>query len=103
MGNLIYTKERKVRNIKLEGNSKIFPSYLLCLLRDNLLFKAKLMALYHRIFFVCLFRVAPVAYGSSQARGQNGAAAAGLHHSHSNAGSEQHLRPIPQLTAILDP
>ena len=42
-------------------------------------------------FFFCLFRAAPVAYGSSQARGQIGAAAASLHHSHSNEGSEPHL------------
>ena len=26
-----------------------------------------------------------------------------LHHSHSNKGSKPHLRPIPQLTAMLDP
>ena len=26
-----------------------------------------------------------------------------LHHSHSNAGSELHLRPTPQLTAMPDP
>ena len=32
--------------------------------------------------YLCLFRVTPVAYGSSQARGQIGASAAGLHHSH---------------------
>ena len=31
--------------------------------------------------FVLLFRAAPVAYGSSQARGQIGAVAVGLHHS----------------------
>ena len=37
-------------------------------------------------FLVFFFRTAPVAYGSSLARGQNGAAAAGLHHSHSNCG-----------------
>ena len=30
------------------------------------------------------------------------ATAAGLHHSHSNAKSEQHLRPIPQLMAMPD-
>ena len=30
------------------------------------------------------------------------AAAAGLHHSHSNARSESCLQPAPQLTAILD-
>ena len=33
----------------------------------------------------CFFRAAPVAYGGCQARGRIGAAAAGLHHSHSNA------------------
>ena len=41
--------------------------------------------------FVCLFvcfRAASVAYGTSQARGQTKAAAASLHHSHSNVGSE---------------
>ena len=41
------------------------------------------------VFFVfCLFRATPMAYGSSQARGQIGAVAAGLRQSHSNAGSE---------------
>ena len=35
--------------------------------------------------------------------GRIGAAAAGLHHSHSNARSEPHLWPIPQLMAIPDP
>ena len=38
--------------------------------------------------FVLLFRAAPAAYGSSQARDRNGAAAPGLRHSHSHAGSE---------------
>ena len=54
--------------------------------------------------FVCLIRAAPTAYGSSQARGQIGAAAAGLYHSHcnSNLGSKPSLRPIPQLTAMPD-
>ena len=45
----------------------------------------------------------PTAYGGSQARGQTGAGAAGLHHSHSNTGHEQSLRPAPQLTAMPDP
>ena len=34
---------------------------------------------------------APMTYGSSQARGQIEAAAAGLDHSHSNTRSEPHL------------
>ena len=50
---------------------KIFPSFL--------------------IFFFWLFRGAPMAYGNSQARDQIGAAAAGLDHNHSNAGSEPRL------------
>ena len=37
-----------------------------------------------------LFRATPAVYGGSQARGQIGAAAAGLHHSHSNTGSLAH-------------
>ena len=43
-----------------------------------------------------------MAYGSSQARGPIGAVAAGLHHSHSNSGSELRLQPTPQLTATPD-
>ena len=42
----------------------------------------------HLFFFL---RAAPATNGSSQARGLIGAAAASLHHSHSNAGSEPHL------------
>jgi len=40
-----------------------------------------------------LFRAALVAYGSSQARGGIGAAAASLHHRHSNIGSKPCLQP----------
>ena len=47
--------------------------------------------------------ISPTAYGSSQARGWIGAAAAGLHHSPSNARSEPCLWPTPQLTAMPDP
>ena len=57
------------------------------------------------VFIYCLFafsRAAPAAYGGSQARSRIRAVTAGLHHSHSNAGSEPHLQPTPQLTATLD-
>ena len=56
--------------------------------------------------YVCVcvcFKAAPAAYGSSQARDQIGAVAAGLCHSYSNMGSEPQLQPTPQLTATLDP
>ena len=39
----------------------------------------------------CLLRAVPTAYGGSQARGQIGAAAASIHHSHRNTGSEMGL------------
>ena len=56
------------------------------------------------LFFVfCLFRATPEAYGDSQARGQIGAIAAGLCHSHRNMGSELCLHPTPQLMTMLDP
>ena len=48
------------------------------------------------VLFCSLFRATPVAYGSYQARGRIGAAAASLQHSHSNAGSELCLQPTPQ-------
>ena len=55
-------------------------------------------------FFFFFFLIPPpVEYGSSQARGQIGPAAAGLHHSHSNTGSKLCLRPTLQLTAMPDP
>ena len=56
-----------------------------------------------KIFF--LFRAALTEYGRSQAKGQIGAAAAGLYqsHSHSNLGSKPHVRPTPQLAAMTDP
>ena len=56
--------------------------------------------------FFCLFafsRATPVEYGGSQARGLNGAVAAGLWQSNSNAGSELSLRTTPQLMSKQDP
>ena len=60
-------------------------------------------------FFVCLFVLCvffgatTAAYGSSQARGLIGATVASLHHSYSSARSKPHLRPTPELMAMLDP
>jgi len=55
-------------------------------------------------FFLLLlfFRASPKAYGGSYARGQIRSVDAGLHHSHSNTGSEPYLQPTPQLMATLD-
>ena len=57
--------------------------------------------IFYSFFLFFFLRAAPAAYRSSQARGLNGAAAAGLHHSHSR--SELRLRPTPQLMATSDP
>ena len=57
------------------------------------------------VLYLDFFRAAPMAYGSSQARGQIGATAAGLYHSHSNARSKMCLLSTPQLmeTLIFNP
>ena len=55
-----------------------------------------------KMIFFFLFRAAPAAYGSFQARGRVGVIVAGLHNSQSNSGSEPHLRP-PELMAMPDP
>jgi len=64
---------------------------------------SKNVVLLECLFFFFSFKATPVTYGSSQARDQIGAAAAGLHPSHSSTGSELHLQPTPQLMATLDP
>ena len=53
----------------------------------------------YTLFLLFCFLATPVAYGSSQARGQIRAVAAGLYHSHSNTESKPCLWPIPQLPA----
>ena len=54
--------------------------------------------------FVCLlFRAAPTACGGFRARGLIRAAAAGLHHSHSNTRSKLSLQPTPQFMTTPDP
>ena len=61
-----------------------------------------MLIIHHLLFFIfLLFRATPAVYGGSQARGPTRATAASLRHS--NAGSELHLRPTPQLAATLDP
>ena len=49
------------------------------------------------------FRATHAAHEGSQARGQIGATAGGLRHSHSNVRAEPCLLPTPQLMATLDP
>ena len=68
------------------GASFPVPFGHLCVFLKKCLFRSS--ALFSFLFFVCIFMVAPVAYGGSQARGQIGAVAIGLHHSHSNTRSE---------------
>ena len=53
--------------------------------------------------YFLLFRPAPAAYESFQARDRIRATSVSLHHSHSNIRSKPLLWPIPQLTATPDP
>ena len=60
---------------------------------------------YFLSFFVCVFCLLRASRPMEVPRlqGRIKAIAAGLHHSHSNTGSEPPLRPTPQLTATPDP
>ena len=66
----------------------------LVLARSSFIFWGGQVESFCFLFLFCLFRAVPVAYGSSQARGQLGAVAAGLHHSHNSTRSEPVLNPL---------
>ena len=54
------------------------------------------------LIYLFILMAAPSAHGKSRAGGRILAAAAGLHHSHSNARFKPHLQPTPQLVATPD-
>ena len=56
-----------------------------------------------KFFYFWIFRDAPMACGSSQARGGIRATASDLCYSYSSLGSEPHLLPAPQLRAMSNP
>ena len=68
-------------------------SCLSCIVLFLFFFFSKKIEIQKSLLFIyfLLFRATPEANGSSQARGRIGAVAAGLYHSHSNAGSKLHL------------
>ena len=82
-----------------------FSSLVLCLNIVLLILLTEIMSseFIYLFIYLAFFRATPAAYGGFQARGLIGAVAASLHQSHSNSGSEPHLRPTPQVTATLDP
>ena len=94
-----YTTASATLYLKLTGPQQELPIYVCVCLYIYIYF---FFFSFSFSFFV-FYRAALAAYGGSQARGRIGATAAGLHHSHSNMGSEPRLRPTPQLTAMPDP
>ena len=84
------------------GDNNVEYIFFFVFLGQFILLKICLSLITIIIIILFVFRAIPVAYGSSQARGQIGAAPAGLHHSHSYVGSKLRLRPAPQLLAALD-
>ena len=70
-----------------------------CILSKILFFTEVIILLIYLLTYFLLFRATPTAKGSSQARGPIRAAAASLHHSHSNSGSEPPLWPVTYTTA----
>ena len=74
----------------------------------NLLYVAKfmdikLLTVFPYVTFFGLFRAAPMVYGSSQVRGQIGAVATSLLHSHRDVRSKSYLQITPEFIAITDP
>ena len=69
----------------------------------NIFLQTFLLPLSLLFLFFGLFRAAPAAYGSFQARGLNQSCSWDLHHNHGNTSAELHPRPILQFTATLDP
>jgi len=65
-----------------KGSNPVHVEFQLCIEFSSL--QLPILAFF---FFNVFFRASPAAYGGSQARGPIGALAAGLHHSHSHAGS----------------
>ena len=87
------------------GLIDVVSYFLNLLLISSLIFMISflLLTLGVCLLYFCFSRASFKAYRNSQARGQLGAVAASLCHSHSNAESEPHLQPTPQLTAVPDP
>ena len=83
------------------GTQGVKISFMFCFLYWKVVMWEFVIVHFLVFFFFFIFMAAPAAYGSSQARGQIGAAAASLHHSHSNARTQPCLRPIPQLMAAM--
>ena len=84
--------------------STYFKIIVLIIIKVNIL-KISHLKDYSITFFIffSFFRATPMAYGGSQTRSRIGATPAGLHHSHSNAGSEPRLQLMPQPAAMPDP
>ena len=70
-----------VQDNVVEGALFHFPSFFTCIAFNRFFFW------FFFVVFFLLLRAAPVAHGSSQARGRIRAVVAGLHHSHSSAKS----------------
>ena len=90
-------KKKKIEFFQMNDQlllSTVCPIWDILILKDHSLLNLEFNWA-QLLFFFLLFRAAPETYGSSQARGQIGATAAGRSHSHShnnsNAGSELHL------------
>ena len=77
----------------------IIQSVIILMIKNKIIFKNNVCECFS--FFGHTCGIWP--YGSSQARDQIRAAAAGLHHNHSKTGSELQMSPIPQLEAMQCP
>ena len=90
-------KKKQFKSYKLEsGSQSLSPSPAAIPPGPAISF----LSFFLKLFFFGLFRATLAAYASSQARGQIGATAASLCHSHSNMESEPRLRPTLNLCSL---
>ena len=110
--------DREMRNFKRKPHTFTNLSVLILFIGEEES-KSKRERIYHQYSFTLLGTThfpfmyqdfqyflrgsAPSAYGRAHVRGLTRTIAAGLCHSHNNVGSQPHLYPTPQLTAMPDP
>ena len=92
-----------IKNVPIKHLFAVILANKLQLDAENQSIKLEALIFFSFFDLFAISRAALAAYGGSQARGLIRAVATGLRQSHSNAGSEPHLQPTPQLTAMPDP
>ena len=100
--NTILSCKKKTTQTTGHGEAPPWMKYTLGFKNDMIQVVISSCLVEHESTFFFFLKSSIIAHGHSQARGKIRATAASLHNSHSNVGSDLHLRPTPQLMAMWD-